>query len=92
MRLFLRSVLTGCVLTIGLVCLATISPAESGIAKAAVFLLAPGILAGFAVGSGRIHDLSFWILTAILNAVLYSLLAYGVVLLRRSLRSKATAH
>lgn len=96
MRVLLRSVLTGCAVTVALVCLATIPSTDSGIGKTmestAIFLLGPGILAGFAAGSGRVHDVSFWALTVILNAVFYSLLAYVVGWVARSLRARASVH
>ena len=91
MRTFLKATIAGCVFTASLVCLAIITRSESQVSKAAIFLLSPGILAGFAVGSGRVHDVSFWILTVTLNALFYSLLAYGLVRAGRLLRSRVMA-
>jgi hypothetical protein len=43
----------------------------------ALWLLSPGILAGFGIGSGRIHDVSFWLLTLVINGIFYTAIAYG---------------
>ena len=83
MRNILIAVGAGWGFTALVVSLATIPRAETGIGKAAIYLLSPGILAGFAIGNGRTHDLSFWVATAILNAVFYSLLAYVLLRLLR---------
>ncbi len=58
----------------------------------ALWLLSPGILAGFEVGSGHVHDVSFWVLTAVLNGFFYSAVVYGILGIRKSLRSKTAIH
>ena len=83
MRTILEATIAGWVFTASLVCLATIPRTETEIGKVAIYSLSPGILAGFAIGNGRTHDLSFWVMTAILNAVFYSLLAYVILRLPR---------
>jgi hypothetical protein len=91
MRILIQGAIAGFGFTTCLVCLATIPRTETQIGKAAEFLQIPGLLVGFALGSGRVHDLSFWVLTAVLNAVFYSLLVCGVLWVRRSLRARASA-
>jgi hypothetical protein len=90
MRIFIKATIAGCALTGSLICIAIIPRAETESGKVAIFLLSPGILAGFAVGSGRVHDLGFWVLTALLNAVFYSMLALGVLWLGRIVRNRRT--
>lgn len=92
MRTFFTAVIVGCAFTASLACLAAIPRAETEIGTAAIFLLGPGILAGFSFGSGRTHDLSFWTFTVTLNAVFYSLVAYGVLRLVWSRRTRVARH
>ena len=88
MRTLLKAVIVGCSFTILLVALAVIPGAETKIGKAATFLMIPGILSGFALGSGRVHDISFWLFTVILNAIFYSLLLYGILCVGGFLRAR----
>lgn len=91
MNLYLKSVLVGVVLTGVLVSVAIAAGKVGGLeafGSLAVYLLTPGIVLGFAVGSGHVHDTSFWVLTAILNALIFSLLAAPCILLFEKLRSR----
>jgi len=92
MHTLLKAVIVGCLFTILLVVLAVIPRAETKIGKAATFLQSPGILIGFVLGSGRVHDMSFWLLTVILNAIIYSLLVYGILCVGRFLRARPAVH
>jgi hypothetical protein len=87
MRTLLKAVIVGCSFTILLVVLVVIC-AETKIGKAAIFLMIPGIQIGFMLGSGRVHDISFWLFTVILNAIFYSLLLYGIFCVGRFLQAR----
>jgi hypothetical protein len=94
MSLFVRSVLVGIVATAFLVGVAIAAGGASSLVafqRMAICLLTPGILLGFAVGSGHVHDTSFWVLTAILNALTYSLLAAPCVLAWEKIRSRSSS-
>jgi hypothetical protein len=92
--LFVRSVLVGIVATAFLVSVAILAGQTPGLptfGSTAIYLLAPGILLGFAVGSGNVHDTSFWVLTAVLNALIYSLVAALCLLILGKIRSRSSS-
>jgi hypothetical protein len=84
-----RSVVTGCLITGILVGLAIAPIPGDLIHKGALWLLSPGILAGFGIGSGHVHDVRFWLLTATINGIFYTGIAYvGFRMLRSSASDK----
>ena len=94
MSLCIRSLLTGILVTALIVIAAIIAGRTSslaGLGSFATALLTPGIILGFAIGSGHVHDTSFWVLIAMLNALVYSLFAAPFLLALRMIRSKISS-
>jgi hypothetical protein len=89
MNLVAKSLLWGCGLTAAFLALGELPEATRGplkiVQQSIEYLLAPGILAGFALGSGRVHDLGFWCFTILLNCLFYSVLACILYDVRRRL-------
>jgi len=71
-----QSLAAGCLITVSLVALAIAPIPGDLIHVGALWLLSPGILAGFGLGSGHVHDVSFWLLTAIINGIFYTGITY----------------
>jgi len=94
MSLCIRSVLTGIIVTALIVSAAIIAGRTSslaGLESCATALLTPGIVLGFAIGSGHVHDTSFWVMIAMLNTLVYSLLAAPCLLVLGMIRSKMSS-
>jgi hypothetical protein len=75
MRRLLAKALIGSISITTLLVLGAISPGHLPVMKpimhGSIYLLSPGIFVGFVIGSGHVHDISFWILTAMLNVCFY---------------------
>jgi hypothetical protein len=92
MRLVWQSLAAGCLITVSLVAL-VIAPITGDLVRAsALWMLSPGILAGFGLGSGHVHDVSFWLLTAIINGVFYTGLVYVCCRLFKFFSLKVAGH
>lgn len=72
-----KSLAAGCLITAILVAIAIAPVPGDLIHTSALWLLSPGILAGFGIGSGHVHDVSFWFLTALINCIFYTAAAYA---------------
>ena len=91
MNLFFKSILLGFLSATFLMSVALLAgsvPQLKAFQSIAIYLLTPGIVLGFAVGSGRVHDMSFWVLTAILNALIFSVLAVPCIFVLDKIRSR----
>ena len=89
-RLILKSVLIGFAITALLAYLSVYASGEMRDFALSFFL--PGILLGFTLGSGRVHDLGFWIFVLVCNGVCYALLIYTILWWRQEVkRRKAKA-
>jgi hypothetical protein len=91
MRLLITALIASISIT-ALLVLGAISPghfpAMKPIMDGSIYLLSPGIFVGFSIGSGHVHDISFWILTAVLNACFYWVIVALVLGLYSTLRKR----
>jgi hypothetical protein len=77
MRRLVKSLLIGNALTTALGLATLLSNPKYPALPIVGWLLSPGILLGFAIGSGHVHDMSFWGLTFLLNVIIYSAVVYA---------------
>jgi hypothetical protein len=92
MAVALKSALIGCGLTVLLVGIAVLPLPENFVQRSALWLLGPGILLGFIIGSRHVHDLSFWLFTALLNAAFYIALTYFLLRIKGIFRSRTAGN
>jgi hypothetical protein len=93
-KLALWSLIGGAAILVFLFVAATINAnvgTSSAVENGLSYLLAPGAFLAMALGNNHIHDLDYILIGLIGNFIAYSLIVFGVLLVRRSVRRNPAA-